>query len=106
MGERAVHVGGHHKAVGLHDSHHAGEGWLVLAVKGGDQSPCVVEHVEVVVLVHTARVSSVLAHVTVGEVSVRGHEVTAVEIHGEVCPELEHVLLRRVAVLHRLSALG
>ena len=49
--------------------------------------------------------ATVFPHVAVGEVPVRGHEVTAVEVNCKVCPELEHVLLRSIAVVHRLCTL-
>ena len=60
---------------------------------------------QIVVFIHTAAVSAVLSHVTVGEVSVRCHEITAVEVHSKVGPELEHILLRRITVVHRLDTL-
>ena len=60
---------------------------------------------QIVVLVHTATVSAVLTHIAVGEVAVRCLEVATIEVDGEVCPELEHVLVRRVAIVHCLGTL-
>lgn len=104
---RAVNIRQHLDRISLNNTHHSRIVCQSLFVTRGDQTTCIIEYVQINILVHTSTKTTIqrIIHVT-GTIEIMWcHEITAKQVYVQTKAVLEQVLLRSIYIRQRFFKL-